>query len=59
MALVSESIQSLQLKAVGVEHPLQEFAEETFADNEENDFIDNFKNIDYDELLNDDDDGED
>lgn len=35
MVLVTEAIQSLQLKASGVYHPLQDFAEEAFGEDEE------------------------
>jgi hypothetical protein len=35
MVLVTESIQSLHLKAAGVYHPLQEFAEEAYSDSDD------------------------
>lgn len=49
MVLVTESIQSLQLKASELHHPLQDFAEDVFS--EENDpdiLVDKSNNMDYD-----------
>lgn len=52
MILVSESIQSLQLKAAGVYHPLHDFVEDAFGEDggeevETEEIVDSSKNINY------------
>jgi hypothetical protein len=53
MILVSESIQSLHLKASGVHHPLQDFAADVFDDSVE-ELLDKDEKIDYNKILEDD-----
>lgn len=51
MLLVAESIRSLQLKASKVHHPLQDFAEEAF---EENEVVDKHSKFNYDNTIDED-----
>jgi hypothetical protein len=53
MILVTESIKSLHLKSCGLHHPLQDFADDTFSeeDEETNISVDSPTKIDYNTLL--------
>jgi len=53
MVLVSEAIQSLHLKLSGVHHPLQDFAEDVFSDDNIQEMVDNDEKVDYNEIIED------
>jgi hypothetical protein len=51
MILVEQSIQSLYLKAVDVDHPLQELAEDIYSEDSFNELVDKDVKIDYDTII--------